>query len=133
MIVWPSVVFPQPDSPTSPNVSPGLIANETSSTARIVSFFPPSNPPPEWKYFFKFSTRRISEPFGEGSSAASIAVAVAEVVCSMCLRNPFQEQRLLLVAHPTCLGTSTRQAARGPSRQAVAFLHTWLERAGIAA
>ena len=29
----PVVVFPQPDSPTSPNVSPLLMANETSSTA----------------------------------------------------------------------------------------------------
>ena len=29
----PTVVLPQPDSPTRPSVSPGLIANEISSTA----------------------------------------------------------------------------------------------------
>ena len=29
----PDVDFPQPDSPTSPSVSPAMISNETSSTA----------------------------------------------------------------------------------------------------
>jgi hypothetical protein len=32
-IVRPVVDFPQPDSPTSPSVSPAMMSNETSSTA----------------------------------------------------------------------------------------------------
>ena len=33
MIDFPTVDFPQPDSPTSPRVSPSRIENETPSTA----------------------------------------------------------------------------------------------------
>src|ERR1700730_6275062 len=35
MMVLPSVDLPQPDSPTSPNTSPGIRSNETPSTALI--------------------------------------------------------------------------------------------------
>src|SRR5581483_10241522 len=37
----PRVLLPEPDSPTSPNVSPGSMLNETSSTARTSPFAPP--------------------------------------------------------------------------------------------
>src|SRR5688500_7269071 len=36
----PTVDFPQPDSPTSPSVSPAKISNETPSTARTTSSLP---------------------------------------------------------------------------------------------
>ncbi len=44
-MVRPTVVLPQPDSPTRPSVSPGAIANETSSTALTVAVFDESRPP----------------------------------------------------------------------------------------
>src|SRR3954452_5716248 len=60
MIVCPSVVFPQPDSPTRPKVSPRLTEKETSSTARMLSPLPPINPPPILKYFLRLTILRIS-------------------------------------------------------------------------
>src|SRR5688572_31735110 len=36
----PTVDFPQPDSPTSPSVSPAKISKETPSTARTTSSLP---------------------------------------------------------------------------------------------
>ena len=42
----PTVVLPQPDSPTRPSVSPGAIANETSSTAFTIAVFDDRKPAP---------------------------------------------------------------------------------------
>ena len=50
----PTVVLPQPDSPTSPSVSPGLIAKDTPSTAFNGIVFP--NPVLIGKYCFKSFT-----------------------------------------------------------------------------
>ena len=44
--VRPTVVLPQPDSPTSPSVSPGAIVNETSSTAFTVAVLDDMKPAP---------------------------------------------------------------------------------------
>ena len=46
-MAWPSVVFPEPDSPTIPKVSPCLRVSETLSTAFIVWVVIPQ------KFFFK--------------------------------------------------------------------------------
>src|SRR5581483_5488694 len=46
----PVVVLPDPDSPTSPSVSPRRIEKVTSSTARIVVRLPPQKPPPPTVY-----------------------------------------------------------------------------------
>ena len=48
-MVLPKVDFPQPDSPTTPKVSPLLMEKLTSSTAWRVPLF-------VWKYFFRCST-----------------------------------------------------------------------------
>ena len=51
----PVVVFPQPDSPTSPSVSPLLRKKETLSTA-FTTFFSNILPPATGKYCFRFWT-----------------------------------------------------------------------------
>lgn len=56
MMLLPVVDFPQPDSPTSPNVSPFLIVKLRSSTAFNCSVFLPNSPFLIGKYFFKFRT-----------------------------------------------------------------------------
>ena len=56
----PVVVLPQPDSPTSPSVSPRRIEKLTPSTAFTVAARPPKSPPPIWKCFTRFRTTRIS-------------------------------------------------------------------------
>ena len=52
----PTVVLPQPDSPTSPSVSPGMTWSETSSTAFTVAVSEERKPAPAAftaKYFFR--------------------------------------------------------------------------------
>ena len=44
-MVRPSVVLPQPDSPTSANVSPGMISKSTPSTAYTVPIWRRMIPP----------------------------------------------------------------------------------------
>lgn len=51
MMLLPVVDFPQPDSPTSPNVSPFLIVKLRSSTAFNCSVFLPNSPFLIGKYF----------------------------------------------------------------------------------
>lgn len=51
MMLLPVVDFPQPDSPTSPNVSPFLIVKLRSSTAFNCSVFLPNGPFLIGKYF----------------------------------------------------------------------------------
>src|ERR687886_2471407 len=68
-MVRPSVDLPQPDSPTSPSVSPFWIERSTPSTART---WPPvpRRPAPAGKYFFRPRTssrgalRRPASPEG---------------------------------------------------------------------
>ena len=50
--MYATVLLPEPDSPTSPNVSPSSTENETSSTARTV-------PREVVKNLRSFSTSRI--------------------------------------------------------------------------
>ena len=78
-MVCPSVVFPQPDSPTSPKVSPRLTEKETSSTARMLSPLPPRNPPPILKYFLRLTILRISSvspPTSFVSFAGTVVVTI---------------------------------------------------------
>ena len=41
--ILPVVVLPQPDSPTSPRLSPAMRSNDTSSTAWTKLFCPPNH------------------------------------------------------------------------------------------
>src|SRR5258708_15771056 len=54
----PSVDLPEPDSPTSPSVSPATTCRLTAVTALTVSLFPPSNPAdPAANSLVRFSVR----------------------------------------------------------------------------
>ncbi len=52
----PVVDLPQPDSPTSPSVSPGMMSKETSSTAWTRATSRERSPPRIGKYFLRFLT-----------------------------------------------------------------------------
>jgi len=56
------VVLPQPDSPTSPSVSPALIDRSTPSTAWMWPTVRLRIPARIGKYLTRFSMRRISSP-----------------------------------------------------------------------
>ena len=58
----PTVVLPQPDSPTNPSVSPGLIAKDTPSTAFKGIVLP--NPALIGKYCFRLFTSTRYSLFG---------------------------------------------------------------------
>src|SRR5438309_10157294 len=68
------VDLPQPDSPTTPSVSPSLIANETPSTAftEATSFWK-MIPRVTGKYFWRSSTTRSSSPVSSSCVWRSIA------------------------------------------------------------
>src|SRR5581483_2260767 len=55
-MVRPTVVLPQPDSPTMPSVSPFLMEKLTSSTACTCATTRCITPARTGKYFFKFCT-----------------------------------------------------------------------------
>ncbi len=52
----PVVDLPQPDSPTSPSVSPALISNDTPSTAWTRATSREKSPPLIGKYLTRFRT-----------------------------------------------------------------------------
>ena len=54
----PVVDFPQPDSPTSPRVSPAMMSNEMPSTAWTRATSREKSPPLMGKYLTRFLTRR---------------------------------------------------------------------------
>src|SRR5262245_8193476 len=59
MIIRPVVVLPQPDSPTSPTVSPRPMSKVIPSTARTARAGPrPKRPPRTGKCFTRFLTSR---------------------------------------------------------------------------
>jgi hypothetical protein len=58
----PDVDLPQPDSPTTPRVSPSAIENVTSSTARIRFRVRRKTPPLTGKCFFRFRTCKSACP-----------------------------------------------------------------------
>src|SRR5688500_10337605 len=63
-MVRPVVDLPQPDSPTSPSVSPGMTSNDTSSTAWTRATSRESSPPRIGKYFLRFRTLRRGSAMG---------------------------------------------------------------------
>src|SRR5262249_37821327 len=77
-----SVDLPQPDSPTTPSVSPFSTVKDTSSTARTLPTRRPSRPPWMGKCFFRPDTISIGwtlPPRSRGSlagTAASFAAAL---------------------------------------------------------
>src|ERR1700730_9337153 len=76
----PTVVLPQPDSPTTPSVSPSLSVNETPSTARTSPVFLSSRPPNTGNLTFRSLTSRMGGIFFVGDS---VQVAADEVAGSV--------------------------------------------------
>src|SRR6185369_2735261 len=69
----PVVVFPQPDSPTSPKVSPFVIVKLTSSTAFTCETTRDSTPRRTGKYFFRLRISR-SAWSGSGMNTADLLI-----------------------------------------------------------
>ena len=87
-MVRPTVVLPQPDSPTRPSVSPAAIVNETSSTAFTIAFLDERKPAPAAlisKYLCRPSTSSsgtsvplvVASSVGFGGSGAGLSVPAA--------------------------------------------------------
>jgi hypothetical protein len=72
-MVRPTVVLPQPDSPTSPSVSPAAIVNETSSTAFTIAFFDDSKPTPA-PLISKYLCKPLTSSSGVSAALAAAAV-----------------------------------------------------------
>src|SRR5829696_7515878 len=66
-MVRPVVDLPQPDSPTSPSVSPAMMSNDTSSTAWTRATSREKRPPRMGKYFLRFLTFRSASAMGATS------------------------------------------------------------------
>src|SRR5688500_19579091 len=73
----PTVVFPQPDSPTRPIVSPLRSVNDTPSTARTSLFFRGMMPPKTGKRTFRSCTSRMTS---EVSMAVVVKVAADPMI-----------------------------------------------------
>src|SRR5579859_2265605 len=71
-MVRPTVVLPQPDSPTRPRVSPGWMLKLTFSTACTQATTRCSKPPRTGKYLTRFFTSTRLWPFGVWVSALSM-------------------------------------------------------------
>src|SRR5918999_6114565 len=86
------VVLPQPDSPISPNVSPGCTAKSTPSTAFTQAVFRPSSPCRMGKYFCKPST----------SSSGVLMVTLGRVIDQPASRHAaLDERHVLRLVHGT--------------------------------
>src|SRR5580692_1766858 len=82
----PTVVLPDPDSPTSPSVSPRLMSNETPSTALTSATWREKTPAMMGKYFSRSRTAtRVSAAIPCGPAAATISGAMTE--------SPFADNR----------------------------------------
>src|SRR5579864_2597263 len=66
MIARPTVVFPQPDSPTSPSVSPRPSVNDTPSTAPTAPTCRRSTPPKTGKRTWRSWTSRMESMWSAG-------------------------------------------------------------------
>src|ERR1700761_7336678 len=66
----PTVVLPEPDSPTRPIPSPGWMVNDTSSTALTVVGLRDKSPEGETKCFVRWRTASSGKGSVEGSAVA---------------------------------------------------------------
>src|SRR5690242_5644074 len=86
----PVVDLPQPDSPTSPSVSPGMTSKVTSSTACTRATSRENRPPRIGKYFLRLRT------FSSGSGMAWLSV---EEAGHFVARPHFLERRCVFEVH----------------------------------
>ena len=119
MIVRPSVVLPQPDSPTTPSVSPARMPSVTPSTARTCPMVRRKKPALIGKCLTRLSMCRRSRPFdaaGDGdASTAAASVSVALIVRPRWLQQPASEAQR---APPRSGTPSDGRVRRRPSRGA---------------
>src|SRR5918993_3078312 len=112
-IARPTVVFPHPDSPTRPMVSPLRSVNDTPSTARTSLFFRGMTPPKTGKRTFRSCTSRMTS---EVSMAVVVKVAADPVV-----GRGFDQRWFDTGAGLEPLGTARRELA--PNRKMVDVGH----------
>src|SRR3954471_14679342 len=101
----PTVVFPLPDSPTKPSVSPRSSVKDTSSTARTSPVLRSSTPPNIGNLTFRFLTSRMG-----GICLARDSVQVAPDEMS---RSALHERGLDARAGLEPIRTSRRELAAG--------------------
>src|SRR3989442_2713786 len=94
----PVVDLPQPDSPTRPSVSPGMISNDTLSTACTRAISRERRPPRIGKYFLRVLTRSTGSVMADSVEEAGHLVA----------RSDFLQERIVVEVHRLC-----ERAARG--------------------
>src|SRR5476651_1426519 len=104
-IARPTVVLPQPDSPTSPSVSPWLSANDTPSTARTSPVLRSSTPPKIGNLTFRSWTSRMGGIVFVGDS---VKVAADEMA-----RCAFDQRRLGAGTRFESIGAARRELAAG--------------------
>src|SRR5262245_49868339 len=109
-MVRPTVVLPQPDSPTSPTVSAGPMLKLTSSTACTCPTVRRNSPRRTGKYFLRFVTSStLAAASGIAGSGELIGVPAGRPMAPGLLFV----RRILLAAHVTGKGTAGREAAAG--------------------
>src|SRR5208283_460022 len=91
----PSVDFPEPDSPTSPSVSPATISRLTPVTALTVSLPPPSTPDDPAANAFETFSVRTSEP---AAATAALGTALDTDASDMMIRSLLLQRRIYLSA-----------------------------------
>src|SRR5918995_2262414 len=105
-IARPTVVLPQPDSPTRPMVSPRPRESDTPSTARTSAFFRGMIPPKTGKRTCRSCTSRMT------SSEVAMTLVV-KVAAYPVARGRFGQRRLDVVAGLEALGATSRELASG--------------------
>src|SRR3990172_512420 len=102
----PVVDFPQPDSPTSPSVSPFLMSKVTSSTACTRATSREKRPPRIGKYFLRFLIL-------SSACSAMVSVLSVEPAGHLVAGLDFLERRVLLGARGLHEGAARGEAAAG--------------------
>ncbi len=79
MIIFETVVLPDPDSPTSPSVWPAARLNDTSDTAWTIRGFCHSRPARSVKFLLTPSTCRIGPASGAGVWPGGISALAGRI------------------------------------------------------
>src|SRR5919198_730794 len=121
------VDFPQPDSPTTPSVSPCRTAKDTPSTAFTAAIcFWKMMPRVTGKYFFRSSTTRSSSPRTPPFVAAAtgaVASAKAQLASAIVPASTFAASRSFVSTSRWQAWTWSRSSAAGRSSGST-VLHT---------
>ena len=116
----PTVVLPQPDSPTRPSVSPGKMSNETSCTARTVPLAP-RRPPRTSKFLVRLRTVSSGSPVLASVTVEPAPAARPDELAVRDLGNAVTARQPAGVgADQFGLGLADRDSVRAARRKAAA-------------